>query len=193
MLDQFRFFFSVAVLWASGSAAGYKFLTQNPYEAQKQLFDDARTGHLDVSSVAPSVVEAAKVEAQGAITPARLNQLGAITQICLNFAVRSKTSSALSFRTHHTNGCGSWLVRTDTSPEIVTNVIMFPLALDPEKPDRCLTGMQVAPMPPMQGESFIFPDKLKCRSADNLSPPAQSDGDLEAACQIVSGMCPRGH
>src|ERR1700759_4607598 len=106
--------FSFTILWASESVAGYKFLTQNPYEAQKQLFDDARTGRLDISSVAPPVLETIKNEADGAITPARLNRLGAITEICLNSAVRSKTYSTLSFRTHHTNGCGSWIVRTDT-------------------------------------------------------------------------------
>jgi hypothetical protein len=68
--------------WLCCAHADYKFITENPFEAQKRLFDDIRAGRLDSAHVAPQVVEATTKESIFAATPAKLNPKFACSSRC---------------------------------------------------------------------------------------------------------------
>jgi hypothetical protein len=184
-----------AFFWLSCARADYKFITENPFEAQERLFDDIRAGRLDTAQVAPQVVEATTKESIFAATPAKLNKLGSISQICLFFAIRYPASRALSFRTVHQNGCGDWVITTATSPETVTGIVLVPVGFAPGRTDTC-GPPGVIPPAPAGGEHFVLPNNVKCRTAEEISTPPDTD-ELKKACEtlgeIVGGMCKRGN
>lgn len=181
----------VALLGFGSARADYRFITGNPFEAQKRLFEDIRSGHLDVKSVGPNVIQAVRSESIFSATPAKLDKLGPISRICLFFGLKYPTSRALSLRTFHPNGCGDWVITTDVSPETLTGVVLVSVKLLPDKTDACGPPGIIPPVPP-GGEGFMLPDSIKCRNADDVSAPPQTD-ELSKACELISGMCERDH
>jgi hypothetical protein len=176
-----------AFLWSWDARADYKFNTENSFEAQKRLFEDIRTGHVDTKNVGPHAIEAITKESIFSATPAKLNQLGSISQICLFVGIKYPTSRALAFRTFHQNGCGDWVITTEVSPETLTGIVLVPVKLLPGRTDACGPPGVIPPVP-AGGDSFTLPGNLKCRRVDDLSPPKQTD-ELAKACGIISGFC----
>jgi hypothetical protein len=167
--------------------ADYKFITANPYEAQKRLFEDIRTGEVDTASLGPYAIAAITQESLFSATPAKLNHLGPISRICLFVGFKYPASRALSLRTFHSNGCGDWVLTTELSPEILKSIVLVTVKFEPGRTDFCGPPGIIPPVP-AGGESFALPLSLQCRSVDNLATPKESD-ELAKACKIISGMC----
>jgi hypothetical protein len=173
--------------WSEIVRAEYKFVTDNPFVAQKQLFDDILSGHTNLKSLGPRAAEAISKESIFSATPEKLRQLGPIIQICFFTGFKYPTSRTFAFRTFHHNGCGDWAITSDISSETLTGIVMIPVKLLPGRTDAC-GPPGIIPPAPAAGDSFDLPGSLKCRNVNDLSPPKQTD-ELLRACELNPGFC----
>ena len=81
------------------------------------------------------------------------------------------------------------MITTTVSPEIVTGVVLVPVKLSPGRTDTCGPPGVIPPVP-AGGENFVLPNNVKCRTADEISTPQDTE-ELKKACEIISGMCKR--
>jgi hypothetical protein len=181
----------VALVWLCDARADYKFISENPFEAQKRLFDDIRMGRVETAHVGPRALQAMTQESMFSATPAKLNQLGSISEICLLFGVKYTASRALAFRTTHQNGCGDWVITTQLSPEVLTSIVLVPVKLLPGRTDTCGPPGVIPPVP-TGGDNFVLPNSLQCRKAEQVSAQPATD-ELKEACKTIEGFCKRAN
>jgi hypothetical protein len=180
--------FSFLAFFSSLSAfAEYKFFQDNPYQVQLRLYKDILAGHVDQSNLGPYVKEAIAGHSPNAVTPATLNKLGEISDICLLFGKKSQTTRFLSIRTMHKNGCGDWVISAQTSPELLTSLVLIPLSHSPGRTDAC-GPPAIVPLPASGEETYILPAGKSCRSIDKVAEPLGVK-DYESGCALFKGMC----
>jgi hypothetical protein len=179
----------ISAIFPIGAHADYKFISSNPFEAQKRLFDDIRMGRISPNNLGPNAIAAITQESMFAATPAKMNYLGEILKICLVVGFKYPSSRALSLRTYHANGCGDWVITTELSPEVVKGIVLVSVKFAPGRTDFCGPPGIIPPVP-AGGESFVLADNFQCRDANNLAAPENSE-ELSKACAIIGGMCSR--
>ncbi len=151
--------FALSIVFMCSSArADYKFVTENPYEALKRFNEDVRLAKVAKTSLGPHVIDAITNDSPFSATPAKLNRLGPITQICLVTGFKYPTSRALALRTLHEKGCGDWVITSEILRETLIGIVLIPVEFEKGRTDFCGAPGIIPPVP-IGGESFSFPSR----------------------------------
>ncbi|MER9651700.1 hypothetical protein [Mesorhizobium sp. M0199] len=141
-----------------------------------KLIHDMMSGDVDTDNLSPEAVYTLRRISKGTMRFPMIEALGRIKAICPTVVLRYKKGREISLRVEHENGTLDWNIVISDDPEMLLNLVFFPV-----------TGGPPAVLPYVRpGSDILPPTDFGCGPI--ISTQASQD-ELARACNKWPEMC----